>query len=119
MSESIGGNSPHDNYNGVQPVTVETILLDPSLFLEQDQWFQLLQDDGKEMTTEEYAIYQEPPTGRPKKKYKTIAYNGFFLSRTLFISQQNPGAVGEEAPELFYETPKFNKKYVSHHSHHW
>jgi hypothetical protein len=56
MSESIGGNLPHDNDNGGQPVTVETILLDPSLFLEQDHWFQLLHDDGKEMTTEEYAI---------------------------------------------------------------
>jgi hypothetical protein len=69
MSESIGENSPHDNDNGGQPVTVKTILLDQSLFLEQDRWFQL----------QEYAIYQEPATGRPKKKYKTIAHNGFFF----------------------------------------
>jgi hypothetical protein len=62
--------------------------LDPSLFLEQDQWFQLLQNDGEEMTTEEYAIYQEPPTGRPKKKYKMITYNGFFFQELYLLASK-------------------------------
>jgi hypothetical protein len=29
-------------------------------------------DDGKEMSPEEILKYQEPRTGKPKKKYRTI-----------------------------------------------
>ena len=105
MSESIGNNSPHDNDNGGQPVTVETILLDQSLFLEQDRWFQLLQDDGKEMTTEEYAIYQEPAKGRPKKKYKTIAHNGFFFQELYLLASEILALVERKRLSYFTRLP--------------
>jgi hypothetical protein len=38
--------------------------------------FKLLQDDGKEMSPEKILIYQEPMTGKPKKKNRTIGGGG-------------------------------------------
>jgi hypothetical protein len=61
------------------PVSLQDILSDPSIFLDSPRWFQLLQDDGKEMTREEVIQYLEPMKGKkPRKKYKNIAHGGYF-----------------------------------------
>jgi hypothetical protein len=75
MSELVEEFS-HDNTG--EPVTVKTVLLDPSLFLEPDCWFQLLQDDSREMTFKKLPIYHNPPKGKPKRKYRLIAHGRYF-----------------------------------------
>jgi hypothetical protein len=59
-------------------VSLEVVLLDHSIFLDNAHWFKLLQDDDKMMTTDEIALYQEPSKGSLKKIYKTIAHGGYF-----------------------------------------
>jgi hypothetical protein len=71
MSELVE-ESPHDKTG--QPVTVKTVLFDSSLFLEQDCWFKLFQDDGREMTSNKLAIYHNLPKGKPTRKYRLIAH---------------------------------------------
>ena len=61
------------------PVSLQDVQSDPALFLDSARWFQLLQDDGKEMTREEVIQYLEPAKGKkPKKKYKNVAHGGYF-----------------------------------------
>jgi hypothetical protein len=61
------------------PVSLHDVQSDPALFLDSACWFQLLQDDGKEMTREEVIQYLELMKGKkPKKKYKNVAHGGCF-----------------------------------------
>jgi hypothetical protein len=61
------------------PVSLQDVQSDPSVILDSTCWFQLLQDDGKEMTREEVIQYLEPMKGKkPKKKYKNLAHSGYF-----------------------------------------
>jgi hypothetical protein len=61
------------------PVSLQDVQSDPSVFLDSARWFQLLQDDGKEMPREEVIQYLEPAKGKkPKKKYKNVAHGGYF-----------------------------------------
>jgi hypothetical protein len=41
------------NIGPMGPVSLQDVQSDPALFLDSACWFQLLQDDGKEMTREE------------------------------------------------------------------
>jgi hypothetical protein len=67
------------NIGPTGPVSLQDIQSDPVLFLDSVHWFQLLQDDGKEMTREEVSQYLEPTKGKKqKKKYKNIAHGGYF-----------------------------------------
>jgi hypothetical protein len=51
------------------PVSLQDVQSDPSIFLDSACWFQLLQDDGKEMTCKEVIQYLEPTKGKkPKQK---------------------------------------------------
>jgi hypothetical protein len=67
------------NIGPTGPVSLQDVQSDPALFLDSVRWFQLLQDDGKEMTHEEVSQYLEPTKGKKqKKKYKNIAHGGYF-----------------------------------------
>ncbi len=67
------------NIGPTGPVSLQDVQSDPALFLDSVCWFQLLQDDGKEMTREEVSQYLEPTKGKKqKKKYKNIAHGGYF-----------------------------------------
>ncbi len=59
------------------PVSLQDVQSDPSVFLDSTCWFQLLQDDGKEMTHEEVIQYLELMKGKKKKKkYKNLTHGG-------------------------------------------
>jgi len=61
-----------------EPVSLEVVLSDSTVFLDNAHWFKLLQDDGKEMTPDKIRQYMEPSKGKPKKKYRTISHSGYF-----------------------------------------
>jgi hypothetical protein len=61
-----------------EPVSLEVVLADSTIFLDNAHWFKLLQDDGKEMTPDEICQYMEPLKGKPKKTYRTISHGGYF-----------------------------------------
>ncbi len=67
------------NIGPTGPVSLLDVQSDPALILDNTRWFQLLQDDGKEMTCKEVIQYLESMKGKkPKKKYKNIAHGGYF-----------------------------------------
>jgi hypothetical protein len=67
------------NIGPMGPVSLQDVQSDPALFLDSAPWFQVLLDDGKEMTHKEIHQYLEPTKGKKqKKKYKNIAHCGYF-----------------------------------------
>ncbi len=46
------------------PVSLQDVLSDHSIFLDSACWFQLLQDEGKEMTCKEIMQYLKPTKGK-------------------------------------------------------
>jgi hypothetical protein len=73
------------NDNGV-PVTLQVVLSNSSVFLDNGRWFMLLQDDGKQMSPEEIRIYQEPTMGKPKRKYRMISHGGYFYQEFYLLA---------------------------------
>jgi hypothetical protein len=66
------------------PVSLQDVLLDPSVFLDSARWLQLLQDDGKEMTREEVIQYLEPMKGKkPKKNTRTLPTVDIFIQSSI------------------------------------
>lgn len=63
------------------PITVQDVITDTKYYVQQEEWFQLLQDDGISMTTDEAAHYNTPPKGKKSRKHKNIAHQEKFHPR--------------------------------------
>ncbi len=101
------------------PVFIQDVQSDPALFLDSACWFQLLQDDGKEMTCKEVSQYLEPTKGKKQKKIQEHCPQWILLSRAVFTSKRCLGIVGDEATTIFSTSSGVAKKYVEYHSHYW
>jgi hypothetical protein len=92
------------------PVYLEDVLPDPSIFLDSARWFQLLKDDGKEMTHEEIIHYMELTMGKkPKKKYKNIAYGGYFYPELYSLAANVLALLETKQLEYFPRLPTSQK----------
>jgi hypothetical protein len=92
------------------PVSLQDVQSDPALFLDSACWFQLLQDDGKEMTHEKVIQYLEPMKGKkPKKKYKNIAHGGYFYPELYSLAGDVLALLETKRLEYFSRLPTLQK----------
>ena len=98
------------NIGPTGPVSLQDILSDPSIFLDSPRWFQLLQDDGKEMTSEEVSQYLELTKGKKqKKKYKNIAHSGYFNPELYSLAGNVLALLETKRLEYFPRLPALQK----------
>ncbi len=102
-----------------EPVSLEVVLSDSTIFLNNSHWFKLLQDDGKEMTPNKIRQYLEPSKGKPKKKYKTISHGGYFYQVLYSLAGDVLASLERKRQEYFPRLPTSQNKYVQYHSHNW
>ena len=57
----------------VTPVTLQHTLTNTAYHVDRERWFDLLQDDGTEMTGEEKTKYSTPVKGKRNNKHYNIA----------------------------------------------
>jgi hypothetical protein len=69
------------------PVTLQGILTNTAYHVDRERWFNLLQDDGVEMSVEEKATYSTPVKGRRKNKHYNIAVKGRFYQKLYSLAQ--------------------------------
>jgi hypothetical protein len=96
------------NEDGV-PVTLQVVLSDSSVFLDNGRWFKLLQDDGKEMFPEEILICQEPTTGKPKRKYRTISHGVYFYQELYSLAGDVLALLEKKWLNYFPQLPKSSR----------
>jgi hypothetical protein len=78
--------------------------------LDGNPWFQLLQDDGKEMTCKETIHYMEPAKGKkPKKKNKNIAHGGYFYPELYSLAADVLALLEMKQLEYFPRLPTSQK----------
>ncbi len=69
------------------PVTLQGILTNTAYHVNRERWFDLLQDDGAEMSVEEKATYSTPVKGKRKNKHYNIAVKGRFYPKLYSLAQ--------------------------------
>jgi hypothetical protein len=95
-----------------EPMSLHVVLSDPSIFLDSAHLFNLLQDDGKEMTCEWIVQYLEPVKGKePKKKYKTIAHGGYYYQELYSLAGKVLALLETKQQEYFPSLPALKKKF--------
>ncbi len=92
------------------PVSLQDVQSDPALFLDSTHWFQLLQDNGKEMTCKEVIQYLELMKGKKlKKKYKNVAHGGYFYPELYSLADNVLALLETKRLEYFPRLPALQK----------
>lgn len=62
-------------------ITLQEILTNPNYHVDRERWFDLLQDDGVQMTPEEFSKFSTPEKGKRSNKHYRIGTKGFFYGK--------------------------------------
>ena len=87
------------------PVTLQSILTNTAYHVDRERWFELLQDDGVEMSVEEKDTYSTPVKGKRKNKHYNIATKGRFYPKLYSLAQLCVQKL-KDHPDAF---PRFNQ----------